>query len=607
MVQTGTLLLVLPAAAQIKFGEFSTSLSGTVSPGYTADWGNQTSSDHAWTFGGAGTLTGHYYTPNFLSYNASFYLNQSRANSNFQSISNASGITLNTNIFGGSNFPGSVNYALAYNSEGNYAVPGEANYVTHGNSNTFGINWSENLPDKPSFSAGYQLGSSTYSVYGANSEGDTGFDSLNLHSGYRLAGFNMGAYYSRGGSHSLIPEVVAGDAGTETQSSNDAYGFNVTHLLPLQGSATASISRSDWSSSYLGTTTTGTIDLVNAVAAVHPTDKVAFSFNANYSDNLSGQLLAAVVAAGGTVAGLNTNQSSNSLDLTGIASYTPIPRLQASATVERRTQTFLGETYGVTSWGASVSYLRELLGGTFNGSLSFLENSSDQNTSNQTGEATLGFSTTENYSTNVRGWHVNGTFGYAQNVETLLVTYMNSYYNYSLSVRRNLGQFNVSAGVGGSHTGLADEPGTQNSSETYTASLGYGRWFSATGSYSQANGQALTTGAGLVSVPIPSPALPSDLISLYGGESYSFGVSSTPIKRLILAGSWAKATSNLSNDGTITDNKNTQFNTLLQYQTRKLYFTTGYAWLQQGFSTSGSQPQDLSSFYVGVSRWFNLF
>ena len=70
--------------------------------------------------------------------------------------------------------------------------------MTHGNSDTFGINWSENLPDAPSFSAGFQMGTSQYSVYGTNDEGNNAFHSLNLHSGYQLAGFNMGAYYSTG-------------------------------------------------------------------------------------------------------------------------------------------------------------------------------------------------------------------------------------------------------------------------------------------------------------------------------------------------------------------------------------------------------------------------
>src|SRR5579871_4852018 len=159
VLPAAALLLLLPAAAQMKLGETASTANGTLSSGYTATYGNQTESTHGWTFGGAGTFSGSYYDPNFLSYSISPYLNQSRANSNFQSISNASGVNATVNIFSGSHFPGSVSYSDAYNSDGNYGVPGLANYVTNGNSSTFAINWNEIVPDAPSFSAGFQMGS----------------------------------------------------------------------------------------------------------------------------------------------------------------------------------------------------------------------------------------------------------------------------------------------------------------------------------------------------------------------------------------------------------------------------------------------------------------
>jgi hypothetical protein len=600
LVQAWLVLLAWPVAAQVRLGELSTGLSGTIAPGYSATYGNMTSSSHNWTVGGAATLSGSYYTPNFLSFNASFYLNQSRANSNFQSISNSSGFDISTDIFGGSHFPGSISYSKTYNSEGNYAIPGLADYVTHGNSNTFGINWSENLPDKPSFSAGFQKGSSQYSVYGTNDSGKNAFHSLNLHSGYSWAGFNMGAYYTSGNSHSQIPQVVTGQLATETHSDNAGYGFNVAHRLPLQGMISAGINRSSWDSDYLGSKSTGTVDIVNSIAALHPAEKLSFSVSANYSDNLAGQIYQSVVPSSTVVAGLNSNQSSNSLDLMGVASYTLALGLQTSAIAERRTQYFMGETYGVQSYGGSASYARGLLKGSFNASLSATDNIADK-----TGQNTLGFSTTENYSSQVLGWHVNGSFGYSQNVQTLLVTYMNSFYHYSGNARRNWGKFNVGAGAGASRTGLTSQAGTLSTSESYNANLGYTPFLTATGSYSKSNGQALVTGAGLV--PVPPVGLPSNLLTLFGGDSYSFGVSSTPVKHLVLSASYAKSISNTSGNSFASTNKNDQFNALVQYQVRKLNFTSGYARLEQGFSGSGTQPEIISSFYVGFSRWFNFF
>jgi hypothetical protein len=601
-VQAGLLLLAGPVAAQVKFGEASTNANGTISTGYTASYGNLTGSTHSWTVGGAANFAGSFYNPNFLSFNVSPYLNQSQANSNFQSISDASGVNATANIFAGSKFPGAFSYSKAYNSEGNYAVPGLSNYVTHGNSDTVGVNWSENLPDAPSFSAGFQMGSSQYSVYGTNDAGNNAFHSLNLHSGYKWAGINMGAYYTTGGGHSLIPQVVAGTQTTEIHSDNNAYGFNAVHLLPMQGSISAGINRSAWNSDYLGATSSGTIDIVNTLAAVHPTEKLSLSAAANYSDNLSGQLIQSVVAAGGVVPGFNSNETSDSLDLTALASYTPLPNLQTSAFFERRTQSFLGVDYGVKSYGGGATYAHTLLDGNFNASLTLTANSA-----NNTGQDTLGFSTTENYSSEILGWHVTGSFGYAQNVQTLLVTYMNSFYNYSGNVRRRWRNFNVSAGAGASRTALTQQAGTANSSQSYNANIGYGAWLTATGSYSKADGQALATGAGLVPVPVPSPILPSSLVSLFGGNSYSFGLSSTPVKRLIIAAAYAKSTSNTSSDAVASTNQNDQMNVLVQYQFRKLNFTSGFARLEQGFSGSGTQPEVISSYYFGVSRWFNFF
>ena len=607
-VQAGLLLLACPVSAQVRFGEFSTDLSGTISTGYNADYGNITSSDHGWMAGGVATYSGSFHSPNFLSFNASLYLNQSRANSNFQSISDASGVDLTANIFSGSRFPGAISYSKAYNSEGSYGIPGLANFVTHGNSDALGINWSENLPGAPSFSAGFQMGSSQYSVYGTNNQGDSAFHSLNLRSNYRLAGFNMGAFYDKGSNHSLIPQVVAGQQSAQIHSDNSAYGFNTTHQLPLHGSISGSVTRSDWNTDYRGYSTNGAIDLFNALAAVHPTSKLSLSLNANYSDNLSGQLIQSIVTsggasgavAGGVASGLNSNEGSNSLDLMGIASYAPANSLQASAYFERRSQNFLGEAYGLNSYGVDANYAHKVFDGNFNAAVTVTENTSDQ-----TGETTLGFSTTENYSSQVLGWKVNGSFGYAQNVETLLVSYMNSYYNYSGNARRRWGQFNVSLGAGGGRTALTDQAGTASSNQSYNASFGYGGWINANGGYSKSSGQALATGAGLV--PVPSPTLPSDLVSLYGGNSYSAGLSSNPVKHLTLSASYSKANSNTNSNGIASTNLNAEFSSLVQYQVRKLNFNSGYARLEQGFSTSGMSPEVISSYYFGVQRWFKFF
>lgn len=601
LLTAGMLLSGLSLHAQLKWGETTTKGTANLSSGYSATYGNMAQSAHGWTFGGAGTFTGSFHSPNFLSYNFSPYLNQSRANSNFQSITNSSGLNLSTNIFGGSKFPGSINYSKAYNSEGNYAVPGLANFVTHGNSDTFGINWSENLEGVPSFSAGYQIGKSKYNVYGSNGDGNNAFRSVNLHSGYTWEGFNLGAFYSYGNAHSTVPQIVAGQI-LKSRSGTNQFGANVTHRIPWRGSASASFNRSNWNSEFLGYRSTGTIDTLNTTAGVHPTNRISWSVSANYSDNLSGQLEQSVIAAGGVLPGLNTSQSSNSFDLMSVGTYTPMANLQTSAFVERRTQSFLGEDYGVTSYGGDAVYTRGLLNGTINASGSVTANKADK-----TGEDTLGFSATESYSNILFKWHLNESFTYAQNAQTLLVTYTNSFYNYSGSARRNWGRLNVSMGAGGARTALTQQAGTSNSSQSYNGSMGFGQYITATGSYSRSDGQALLTGAGLVGVPVPVPVLPSDLVNLFGGKSYSAGISSSPAKRLIMSATYSNSKSNTWSSGISSANNNNQFNALIQYQVRKMTVVSGYARLEQGFSGSGQKPEIISTYFMGLTRWFNIF
>ncbi len=602
MVPAGLLLLAVPVVAQVKFGEASTNLNGTISSGYSATYGNLIPSTHDWTIGGDATFSGSYHSPNFLSFSVSPYLNQSSANSDFQSISNASGVNATVNVFNGSKFPGSVTYSKAYNSEGNYAVPGIADYVTHGNSDSFGVNWSENIPDAPSFSAGYQMGNSSYSVYGLDNQGNNSFHSTNLHSGYNWAGFNMGAYYVNGGGHSQIPALASGEPSTAIQSNNSGEGFNVSHLLPWQGSASGSYNRSTWDSDYLGYNTHGTINLVNAIATVRPRNNLSASGSASYSDNLAGQLAQSVIGVGGIVPGFDSSQSSDSLDLLAIATYTPMANLQTDAFVERRTQSFLGKDYGVTSYGGGGTYSHNLAGGTVNGALNMSANAADN-----TGQDTLGFSASGNYSNIVKEWHLNGSFGYAQNVQTLLITYMNSYYNYSGNARRRWGQFSLGVGAGGANTALTDQPGTANSSQSYNGNVAYGIWLIASGTYAHSNGQALLTGTGLVPVPIPSPIVPSSLVSLYGGDSYAFSLSSIPTKKLVIAATFGKSNTNTTYNSILSSNQTNQFNSIVQYRVRKLNFISGYARLEQGFSGSGLPTEIISSYYMGVSRWFNFF
>jgi hypothetical protein len=600
----GLLLWVLPAVGQLEIGDnLNMNLTGTLSGGYSANYGNAIGSSHGLNFGGTANLAGYYYNPGLLSFNLAPYYGQSRANSNYQSIFDSSGVNLSSSIFSGSHFPGSISYSKAYNSEGSFAIPGLPNYTTRGNSDTFGISWSENVPDAPSLTASFQTGGNHYSVLGTDNNGESTYHSFTLRSGYLLDGFNLGAYYQKGASDSLIPQIFGTqDQPESVKSDNTGYGFNVSHVLPMRGGFSTSVNRSEFSSDFVNSNYNGAIDTISASAGIQPTNKLHLAVGADYSDSLSGQLFQTIISEGGAVPEQALDQGSHGLDVTATAAYAVLPNLQTQVDVERRQQRFLGQDYGANVYDAGVTYGRGLLGGFANAAFSLRDSTLDNSNQN-----VVGFATNLGYNRRINGWFLAGSFSYAQNVETLLVTYMSSFYNYSGSVRRRWGQFSWSASAGASRTGLTAIPGTENSSQSYTSGVGYGRWINASGSYSKSDGNAIATGAGLTTTPIPLPPIPSSLLILYGGKSYSFGLASSPLKKLTISGSFAKANSNtlIGTAGSV--NATEELNTYFQYQFRKMYLTGGFSRLQQSFSASGTVPANVSSYYFGISRWFNFF
>lgn len=608
----GFLLLTPPARGQIQTGDLSMNLSGALSGGYNGQYGNFIESSHGMALGGDATLSGYYYDPNFLNFNLTPYYNQSRASSNMRSVLETSGLNFSSGIFSGSHFPGSISYAKAFNSQDILGIPGMPSFATHGDSDTFGINWSALLPRKPSLSVGYQRGNNNYSLFGSDQNGATHFQGFHVRSGYNLAGFNLGGYYAKSASDSSFPQLFSGTPGlTKSYSDTNTFGFSAGHALPLHGSFSTSFNRSRVDSDYLGFQFKGTIDTVNFGAGIQPTSKLHLQSSASYTNNLNGTLYQALLpATPGTAAtpldassspGASTALSSHSWNMIASASYAFYPNLQAQAYGERRMQNYLGQTFGATALGGGLTYGRVILGGGFHASAFASDNRTDNSSAHY-----LGFNTSVGYNHAVGKWNASTNFSYAQNMQTLLIMYTSSYYSYSASLRRSFGSnLSWSAAAGGSRTGLTARPGTASDSQSYSTGLSYSRWIGASASFSKSNGQGLLNG-GIVPTPIP-PQIPESILVLYGGQSYSFSLSSSPFRRFTVSGAFSHAKLNTNSAGQSTWNKNEQYNAQVQYQFRKMYFTGGYTRLLQGFSATGTGPNVVSSFSVSVSRWFNFF
>jgi hypothetical protein len=596
--------LALPAPAQVTVGDdLSMKLNAMISTGYTADYGNVVDSDHGFTFGGNADLSGSYYNPNFVSFHLQPYYNESRANSNYQSISDSSGLSASAAIFSGSHFPGTISYSKNYNSEGNYGIPGIANYTTHGDSDTLAVGWGVNLPDKPTLGLSFLEGHNDYSLYGAETGGESAFHSFGANSAYTLAGFNLTGMYHYNTNHAEIPELISAGTSEQMNSDSNSFGFGVGHRLPLNGAFAAGANRSDTGADFPSGSYNATIDTLSAGVSFNPIQKLTFGTNAQYNDNLSGTLYNAIVTAGVAVPESNLRMSSHALDVNNYVSYRLPLHLTLMGTVDHRQQEIFGTSITDNAYTGTLSYANSLLGGFISAVGGVTQNVVDVRN-----QSALGLLGSLNYSRRVGAWNFSGGFNYAQNQQTLLITYTTSSYGYNAGVGRKVGRrYHWGASAAGSKSGLTNIAGTGTFSQSYSTSFGLSHWATLSGAYSKSNGNGILTGSGLAPTPIPVPVVTPTSVILYGGHSYSFGVGSSPIRKLTISGSYARAFSDTLSSVLASNNRTEMVVTTVDYQFRQMHFQAGYTKLVQGFSLAGGPPTMLGSYYVGISRWFNFF
>lgn len=591
------------ALAQVKMGDLSTDLSGSISGGYTADYGNLIASDHGVTVGGAASLTGSYYNPNFFSFNVQPFYNQSRTNSDFQSITDSSGVNASASIFAGSNFPGSISFTDTTNGQGNFGVPGVANYTSHGNSDVFSIGWGEHVPNMPSLSIGYQQGASTYSIYGANTNSTSDFHSFVINSNYALAGFNLNASYHYSASESQLPQLFAGEVPEKSDSDTSSYSVGIGHALPFNGTFSAGGTRSDLNYGSTDGRYDGTLDTAYTGLVFNPVERLTFGANAQYLDNLTGELYQSIASAGGLASENLPPESSHALDLSAFVSYmVPALHMTFNATDQSQEQRFAGASLESDSFTGTTTYSNILWGGMFNATLGFVRSSISSNNGTRVGLIGSG-----NYTREVGRWSISGLLNYTQDQQTLLASYLTTTFGYSGNVSRRLARRSTwTATAGGSKTALITHPGSSSFSQSYSTSL-LMKWLTGSAAYSQSTGNAILTSSGLIATPVPLPVVTPSAVVLYGGRAYSFGVGATPVRGLSLSLSYSQARSSTAN-GSLNSNDNTaQLTARILYLVRKIYFQAGYARLVQGFSGSGAPPSMLGSFYFGLTRWFSFF
>ena len=599
------LLIVATASAQVKVGDdFQMKANGLITSGYSGDFGNSSAiqANHGLDFGLNGTISGSYYNPNFLNFTVSPYFNQSRADSDYQSLTNASGMTGTVNLFNGSHFPGSVTYRDDYNSTGTFGLEGVPNFTAHGHGQGFGIGWSALLPGLPTLSASYTQGSGSSNVYGTDEEAGSRTKLFNLRSTYLFDGFHLNGFFDHNSLHSIFPQFLVNNQESVSQTDGHDFGFGANRNLPLNGSFYVNYTRSEAGTDFLGseqTTSNYTTSTETAGATFHPMQKLTLFTNENYTGNLAGYLNQNIISTGTVQTPFNLGMGSKSVTLGGGATYQITNYLSTQAQATYYDQYYFGKSYTGAYMSGTVYYSRRLLN-MFSFSGGVVESSNGQ------GNNAIGLIGNVNYFHRISGWETSGSFSYAQNVQSILITYTTSSYNYNARIHRRLGQgLAWIAAFNGSHSGLTNQPGSGNHSEAYSTSLNT-RYLTVTGNYTTAMGESVLTSAGLVPVG-PTPGVPVTNLILFDGHSYGGGLSVTPLRRLSISGTYSRALSDTLSSGTSSRNNTEIYNAQLQYHLRRIGLLAGYTRFTQGISASGAPPGTANSFFVGVSRWFNFF
>lgn len=604
----GLLFVVLPSAAQLKVGNnVKLNLSGDISVGYDGTFSNEGQSSHGMGLGGDGVLSGYYYNPNFVSFTSRPYYDRAQSNSVYQSIGDNSGIDNTVNIFNGSHFPGSISYTKNYNSIGEYGIPGTSGLITHGNGTSYGITWGALLDGLPSLTASYLKSTSSSSIYGDGGQNDSSSRNITLSSGYTLKGFHLNGVYMNMSNDTTVPSFLQGFT-TNTHGTNNAYLFNASHSFPMHGSFSAGFDRDSYSYHYQvpgdssqDTASTGTADSINSILAIHPTPKLSAVFQANYTDNLSGTIAEQIINAGGEAPQTNVGPL-RTLLFGGSAGYELPKNISLGAGVSRQEEYFEGQSYGTTQFNANVNYnyARPLFGALYL-SIGVVDTASQLG---NTGTAIVG---NVSFARKIHNFDVGANFNYSQNVQTLYILTVGSAYNYGATVRRKLpGHTFWNASVGGGHSGFVTTAGTDSHQERVGTSLSR-RGYGINANYSQSYGASLLTATGLIGIP---GGLPPGVVSNYvvfNARSLGVGASVTLLGKMIVTGSYSDAKGSTLSYQLNVKNSSQVISGLLRYPYRKVYISAGFTQFNQGLLTPGSAPSVVSSYYFGISRWFNVF
>jgi hypothetical protein len=598
------LLLVFATAAfgQVSVGEnLDMNLDGSVSFGYAGSNGNLIQSSHGVAAGGEAELKGSYFDPRFFNFIVSPFYNQSRANSNVQSIFDTSGINATGQFFGGSRYPGSISFGKDWNHEGEFGIPGATAYKSRGDDQYFNVNWGLYLQDLPALSVSYGLGDSSYEVIGTPTQGSSDSKTLSVRSSYLLKGFTLNGGYSNFSLHQHLPNIADISSLLTGTTDQDQWQLGISRRFGRQVTFNSNLSRSHYNAEFSGRPYDQTYDNLASTLNIKPERNLTIVLGESYSDNLAGSLLEPIIDSGGVLQYTTFSESSHSLDLAASATYIFTREFNIQGNVEHRAQSYAGIGVASDSVAGGFNYGHNLYGGSFGAYLGVTHYSANLYNQGETGG-----SSNFSYARRFGAWAANSSFRYSRNAQTALNVYTQSGYGYGVNISRRLNGWYWTLNANGNESRIDSISNSSSFNHGYSTSFSRRR-ISFNGSFDLSSGNSIQTGIGLVPVPVPTPVIPSTLLILYGGNSYSGAVGYTPFRGLVLTCDYARSNYHTQNLSDFSRNSLQQFDAKSDWYYRQLHFLGGYSRLLQGFGSSASVPVNVNSFYIGVYRSIRFF
>jgi len=603
-----TVLLVvvtwgLISNAQVTVGDnVEMGLSGDASVGWAGQWDGEDTSNLS--FGFNGILTGSYYNSKFLNWRINPYYNQSRFNSNFNSLSSAKGLNASAGLFGGSKTPIEFNFQKAYDAESQTNFPGTTGtYESRGDTTSFDVNAGVYYEDYPTLNISVGKSVSDFEVLGTDTTGSGDSRFLTMGTSYTLAGFDLSGRYVSNRIGNTLP-AVSGFHGEKVNSYQKGVTVSATRKVLDWMRWGGVYSRNHVDTDYVLNPTNATFSVVNTDLSMMPTSKLNVDVFANYSSNLNAQIISGIIGGPQTngtaaqAAPVTQNLLSKYLDYGANAGYSFTRQLTLTARVDHREQEYSQSTIKTTSdvFSSGVSYGRGLWGGNIGMHYGF--SWFDTNTGNS---GSTGHSASASYTREVLGFNTGVGGQVSHNVASALVGYSQDGYSANLSIAHPLWR-GWHAGIGATYGKNRINGLTEGESmlQSYNATLSSPR-FSVSGNYSKNYGTSLPFGGG-GSLP---PVIPGLIV--YRGNSWGAAAGIHPQRRLQITASYSHMQYHTDNVDSITDSLSDRFEIRSEYRWRQMTFNGGCAHISQGIGALFNNPDKINVIYFGVSRHFDIF